>query len=137
MSLVTSLYFYSSLYLPLLCCNGTVFISHALESDRGRINKAFGYFKKMTEETRSWPRAARRLWRCVYLESYSGGKGKEQRSSNRATDSLFLVLFAVGLYEAPSVLLENKEQQCEKILEPAGREAQKQQSHIIKKKIQS
>lgn len=38
---------------------------------------------------------------CVYLESYSWGEGKEQQSSNRATESLFLVLFAVGSFQTP------------------------------------
>ena len=38
---------------------------------------------------------------CVYLESYSWGEGKEQQSSNTATESLFLVLFAVGLLRTP------------------------------------
>lgn len=45
--------------------------SHASKVDRGQINKAFGYFKKMTEEARSQPRAAPRLQHCVYLERYS------------------------------------------------------------------
>lgn len=68
-----------------------------------RSIKLFGYFKKMTEEARRQPRAAPRLQHCVYLESYSCGEGKEQQSSNRATESLFLVLFAVGWFETPSL----------------------------------
>lgn len=38
---------------------------------------------------------------CVYLESYSWGEGREQQSSNRVTQSLFLVLFAVGSFRTP------------------------------------
>lgn len=68
-----------------------------------RSIKLFGYFKKMTEEARRQPRAVPRLQHCVYLESYSCGEGKEQQSSNRATESLFLVLFAVGSFETPSL----------------------------------
>lgn len=79
-----------------------------------RSIKLFGYFKKMTEEARRQPRAAPRLQRCVYLESYSCGEGKEQQSSNRATEPLFLVLFAVGSFETPSLLARDKEQQREK-----------------------
>lgn len=45
--------------------------SNASKADGGQINKAFGYFKKMTEEARRRPRAVLRLLRCVYLESYS------------------------------------------------------------------
>lgn len=78
-----------------------------------RSIRLFGYFKKMTEEARRQPRAVPRLRRCVYLESYSGGEGKEQQSSNRATESLFLVPFAVGSFETPSPLARNKEQQRE------------------------
>ncbi len=88
--------------------------SNASKADGGQINKAFGYFKKMTAEARRQPRAVPRLQHCVYLESYSWGEGKEQQSSNRATESLFLVLFAVGSFETPSLLPGNKEQQCEK-----------------------
>lgn len=62
---------------------------HASKADRGQINKAFGYFKKMTEEARRQPRAAPRLQHCVYLESYSWGEGKEQQSSNRARVIIF------------------------------------------------
>jgi len=87
---------------------------HSSEADRAQINKAFGYFKKMTEEARRQPRAAPRPQLCVYLQSYSWGKGKEQQSSNRATESLFLVLFAVGSFETPSPLTGNEEQQHEK-----------------------
>lgn len=79
-----------------------------------RSIKLFGYFKKMTEEACRQPRAVPRLQRSVYLESYSCGEGKEQQSSNRATESLFLVLFAVGSFETPSLLARNKEQQREK-----------------------
>lgn len=57
----------------------------------------------MTEEARRQPRAVPQLQRCVYLESYSCGEGKEQQSSNRATESLFLVLFAVGSFKTPSL----------------------------------
>lgn len=88
--------------------------SNASKADGGQINKAFGYFKKMTEEARRRPGAVLRLLRCVYLESYSWGEGKEQQSSNRATESLFLVLFAVGSFRTPSLLAGNKEQHCEK-----------------------
>lgn len=88
--------------------------SNASKADGGQINKAFGYFKKMTEEARRQPRAVPRLQRCVYLESYSWGEGKEQQSSNRATESLFLVLFAVGSFETPSLFPGNKEQPREK-----------------------
>lgn len=78
-----------------------------------RSIKLFGYFKKMTEEAHRQPRAVPRLRHCVYLESYSCGEGKEQQSSNRATESLFLVPFAVGSFETPSPLARNKEQQRE------------------------
>lgn len=40
-------------------------------SDRGQIDTAFGYFKKMIEDAHRQPRAAPGLQRCVYLESYS------------------------------------------------------------------
>lgn len=70
-------------------------------SDGGQINTAFGYFKKMIEEAHRQPRAAPGLQCCVYLESYSWGEGKEQQSSNSATESLFLVLFAVGSFRMP------------------------------------
>lgn len=88
--------------------------SNTSKADGGQINKAFGYFKKMTEEARRRPRAVLRLLRCVYLESYSWGEGKEQQSSNRVTESLFLVLFAVGSFKTPSLLAGNKEQHREK-----------------------
>lgn len=69
----------------------------------------------MTEEARRQPRAVLQLQHCVYLDSYSWGEGKEQQSSNRATESLFLVLFAVGSFETPSLSSPgDKEQQREK-----------------------
>lgn len=45
--------------------------SNASKADGGQINKAFGYFKKMSEEACRQPRAVPRLQLCVYLESYS------------------------------------------------------------------
>lgn len=45
--------------------------SHASKADKGQINKAFGYFKKMTEKARRQPGAAPQFQHCVYLESYS------------------------------------------------------------------
>lgn len=98
-----------------------------------RSIKLFGYFKKMTEEARRQPRAAPRLQRCVYLESYSCGEGKEQQSSNRATESLFLVLFAVGSFETPSLLARDKEQQREKT---NGTGPRIEQAHQYKNQMQ-
>lgn len=41
-------------------------IQRASTADRGQINKAFGYFKKMTEEAHRQPRAAPQPQHCVF-----------------------------------------------------------------------
>lgn len=85
----------------------------------------------MTEEARRQPKAARQPQRCVYLQSYSWGKSKEQQSSNRATESLFLVLFAVGSFKTPSRLTGNKEQQHEERNGTDPEEKEQTGKHII------
>ena len=90
--------------------------SNASEAEGARSIKLLDILRKMTEEARRQPRAVLQLQHCVYLDSYSWGEGKEQQSSNRATESLFLVLFAVGSFEtpSPSLLTGEKEQRREK-----------------------
>lgn len=100
--------------------------SYASKDDRGQINKAFGYFKKMTEEAHRQPRAVPQLQHCVYLESYSWGEGKEQQSSNRARVIIFSPV-CYGLVRTPSLLPGNKELQREK----RNGTGPKESAHII------
>lgn len=47
---------------------------HLHNSDGGQINKAFGYFKKMTEEACRQPRAVPGLQRCLFRELFLRGR---------------------------------------------------------------